>query len=148
MVTDRLRELMMAALDDEIEPGQRRELEDALRSDAAARAEWDALRRVKEATRQMTLRAPSDRMWQEYWTSVYSRIERGIGWILVSIGAIVLLSWGAWQWVADLLEAQDLPWFAKAATFAVVAGFVVLLVSVIREKLFVRRSDPYKDVIR
>lgn len=147
-MTDRLRELMMAALDDELDPGQRQELDDALRADPLLRGEWDQLRRVKEVTGVMTLRAPSDRLWQDYWSSVYSRIERGVGWVLISIGAIVLLSWGAWQWVGDVLDTQDMPWFAKAAIFAVVAGVVVLLVSVIREKLFVRRSDPYKDVIR
>jgi len=79
---------------------------------------------------------------------VYRRFERGAAWILVSVGAIVLLSWGLWQAVQDILGDTELPTFIKAGILALVAGGVILLVSVIREKLILRRSDPYKDVIR
>jgi hypothetical protein len=34
------------------------------------------------------------------------------------------------------------------AIYAALLGLAVLLLSVIREKLFVRRSDPYKEIQR
>ncbi|NIM52936.1 MAG: hypothetical protein GTO22_27480 [Gemmatimonadales bacterium] len=96
----------------------------------------------------MTLRKPPDEIWDSYWGGVYRRLERGIGWILISLGTIVLLSYGVWKGVEDLLADTTLPTVVKVAVVALIVGLIALLVSVIREKLFVRKSDPYKDVIR
>jgi hypothetical protein len=64
------------------------------------------------------------------------------------VGAIVLLSWGAWEGLRELWNDQQLPVLVKAGSFALIVGLVILAVSVVREKLFIRRSDPYKDVVR
>jgi hypothetical protein len=79
---------------------------------------------------------------------VYRRLERGIAWVLVSLGAIVILSWGLWQAVRDIFQDAGLPVVVKGGLFALMVGGIALLVSVIREKLLVGRKDPYKDVIR
>ena len=34
------------------------------------------------------LKKPPKEVWKLYWTSVYNRLGRRIGWILLSIGAI------------------------------------------------------------
>ena len=80
--------------------------------------------------------------------SVYRRIERGVGWILVSIGALVLTSWGLWEAISSLLAEADMPSFVKLAIFALGAGTLVLVFSVFREKLFTYRHDPFKEVDR
>ncbi len=145
---DRARRMMMAALDGELSTEEVGELDRLVESDPALQAEWHRLKQVKEATKTMTLRAPPDEVWDGYWNTVYRRLERGIGWILASIGAIVLLSYGTWMWVRELLADTSLPWFIKGAILALVVGLVIVFVSVIREKLFVRKTDPYKDVVR
>jgi hypothetical protein len=48
----------------------------------------------------------------------------------------------------ELWNDQQLPVLVKAGSFALIVGLVILAVSVLREKLFIRRTDPYKDVIR
>lgn len=141
-------ERLMAALDGEISERERAELERALRDDPELRAEWERLRRVKEVTETMELDEPPRETWDRYWTGVYRRIERGLGWVLASVGAIVLLTWGAWRWIEGLLAARDLPLLVKGGALLLVAGAVILFVSVLREKLYVRRDDPYRDVIR
>ena len=140
--------MMMAALDGEVSAEERNELDRKLASDPELRQEWDRLRRVKEVTSSMGLKRPPDEVWDDYWTSVYSRFERGLAWILVSAGAVVLLSFGLWELVGHILADSDLPGFVKISVFALMVGLVVLLVSVIREKLFTRRRDPYKEVQR
>ncbi|MFQ5690833.1 MAG: hypothetical protein ACE5HQ_11235 [Gemmatimonadota bacterium] len=145
---ERIRHLMMAALDGELEDSERGELDAALRADSALREEWRRLRRLKEVTDTMSLREPSREVWDGYWAGVYRRLERGIGWILASAGAIVLVSWGVWEGVREMWLDRDTPLPVKAAVLALIVGLAVLLVSVIREKLFVRKEDPYKDVIR
>jgi ferric-dicitrate binding protein FerR (iron transport regulator) len=145
---DRTRRLMMGALDGELSAGETTELERFLAADPALRREWNRLLRLKEVTKSMALRKPPDEVWSEYWASVYSRLERGIGWILVSVGAIVLISYGAWTGVQQLFEDTSIPWLVKGAILVSLVGLVVLFVSVLREKLFVRRRDPYKDIER
>ncbi len=145
---ERIRHLMMAYLDDELAPDDRGELERLLETDPALREEWQRLRRVKEVTADMALKGPDAEVWDDYWTSVYRRLERGIGWVLVSLGAVVLVSYGLWTAVKSLLEDTTTLPLVRWAMLVALVGAVVLFVSVVREKLFVRRRDPYKDVKR
>ena len=145
---ERARGLMMAALDEELDAAQQHELDALLEADPELREEWERLQRVKEVTREMQLRKPPEEVWGIYWTSVYNRLERGVGWILLSLGATVLLVFGGWELTQALLADTDLPPLVKLAVFAVVAGLAVLGVSVAREKWFVSRRDPYRGVER
>ena len=145
---ERVNRLMMAALDGEIAPDERRELEASIERDPEIRGEWERMSRVKEVTGAMTYREPPEEVWGQYWTSVYNRTERGLGWILVSVGTIILLSYGTWKWLESLWADAGLPLFLKLAIMAVVAGLIVLAFSVIREKLFTYRQDRYKEIER
>ena len=80
--------------------------------------------------------------------SVYRRVERGIGWTLLSVGAIVLLSYGLWQGIHELFGDLTVPWYVKGGVLALLVGIVILVVSVIREKYFIFKDDPYRDVNR
>lgn len=145
---DRGRELLTAALDEELGPEEARELERRLDEDPALRREWEELKRLREVTGAMRLKKPPDEVWDRYWTGVYRRLERGVGWILVSLGAVLLLAYGLFELADQLLADPALPAFVKVAAMALGLGLVVLLVSVLREKLFVWKRDPYKDVRR
>ena len=145
---ERARRLMMAALDGEITSEDRRELDRILEHDPDLRGEWKRMSRVKEVTDAMTYSDPPDDLWDDYWHGVYNRVERGIGWIVMSLGAMVLLGYGAWEVTGAILEDTSAPLLVKIAIFAVLIGLVVLLVSVIREKLFTRKRERYKEVKR
>ena len=145
---DRVRELMMRALDGEISEVQHAELEDLIVSDESLRAEWKRLTLVKEKTAALELQQPPDELWEGYMDSVYRRVERGIGWALLSVGAIVLVSYGLWQGIRELIGDLTVPWYVKGGVFALLVGVVILVVSVIREKYFVFKDDPYRDVNR
>lgn len=145
---DRARELLMRGLDGELTAEGREELDALLAADPELRAERERLARLKEVTAGMKLRQPPEQIWDGYWNSVYSRVERGIGWILVSLGAIVVGGWAVWAATKDLLADPTLPGLVKAGILALGIGLVVLLVSVARHRLFVYRTDPYKDIQR
>lgn len=145
---ERARHLMMGALDGELATADRDELSRLLADDPVLASEWRQLQRVKEVTDTMSLQTPPQEVWDTYWTGVYRRLERGVAWVLVSLGAIVVLSWGLWEAVQDILNDADLPTVVKGGLLAVIVGGIALLVSVIREKWLVGRKDPYKDVIR
>jgi anti-sigma factor RsiW len=146
---ERARALLMAALDGELGPDERRELDRLIADHPALAGEWSRLTRVKEVTAMVTLRTPSDEVWDGYWKTSYRRTERGIGWLLVAAGAIVLSAWGLWHLFESLLADTDTPVAIRLAIAAVVLGGLVLMFSVLREKLFTRRHDPYdREVIR
>ncbi|MEJ2548745.1 MAG: hypothetical protein P8125_13200 [Gemmatimonadota bacterium] len=145
---DRTKELLMRALDEELSPQERTELDRLLADDPTLRAERERLGRLKEVTGEMKLRNPPEQLWDDYWNSAYSRLERGIGWLLVSFGVIVVGGWATWQFVTELIADTEMPPLIKAGILAGSLGLVILTVSVLRQRLFVRKTDPYKDIVR
>ena len=67
---------------------------------------------------------------------------------MASVGGFVVVGYGIWIGLQDLLADTELPAFVKLGIFALLLGGLVLLVSVIREKLFTRGKDPYREVQR
>ena len=145
---ERGRELMMRALDGEISDVQQREFEDLCVSDESVRVEWERLEVVKKQTSDLELQEPPDELWEGYMDNVYRRVERGIGWIMFSVGAIVLLAYGLWEGINQLIGDVSVPWYVKGGVLALLIGVAILVVSVIREKYFVFKDDPYRDVHR
>ena len=86
--------------------------------------------------------------WDEYWSHVYNKIERGFSWIFISIGAIIILSFAAWNAIANLINDSQMSTFLKTGIFIFIIGMVVLLVSILREKLMVKKVDKYREVER
>ena len=146
---ERAHALMMAVIDGEATAADQRELDALVAGSPDLGSELARLRRVKEVTTTMTLRQPSEEIWDGYWRSVYNRTERGIAWLLVSLGAIVVGAWGVWQALEDLLQNDSLPVYVRMGIFAVALGLIILAISVVREKYFMHRRDPYeKEVTR
>jgi hypothetical protein len=138
----------MAGLDGELSSQEQAELDRLLADDDRLQAEWERFRRVKEVTETMSYREPPPEIWEDYWTVVYNRLERGLGWILVSVAALVLFGYGAWHAIEAILADSGLPGFVKIAIFALVLGAAILFVSVAREKLFTRKRDAYSEIQR
>lgn len=141
-------ELMMRALDDELTADERAEFDARLAENPEYRAEWQHLSRAREVTMGMKLRNPPEEVWDGYWTSAYSRVERGVAWLLVSVGAIIVGSWAVWEWITALLEDTVTPAPVRYSMIGLFIGIVILLVSVARHRFSVQKSDPYKDIQR
>jgi len=138
----------MAYLDAEIEEEDRLRFEGHLRVCPSCREELEQLRGVKEVTMRVKLADLEEREWQTYWRGVYNRLERGVGWILLSIGAILLIAYGAFHALADLFFDASVPVIVRIGIGCGVGGIVVLFVSVLRQRLFSWRKDPYREVKR
>ena len=80
--------------------------------------------------------------------SELDRIERGIGWVLFSVGSILLLSYGAFKLIEEMVRNPDVALALKIGTLALIFGLVVLLVSVLRERLAVRKVDKYSREVQ
>lgn len=145
---ERTRDLLTAVLDGEAGEEEVRELEERMRDDPELERELREMQRIKEVTMNVRLKQPPVELWSSYWEGVYRRLERGLGWLLVSTGAAVLLISGVITGLRAVLADTELAWWLKGAILAIAAGALVLLISVIREKLFLHRSERYKDVQR
>ncbi len=145
---DRIRKLMMASIDGESSPEEENELKQILLDHPDWAEEYHQLKIMKDMTSQTKLKEPQPELWDNYKRRVFTRIERGIGWILFTLGAVVLLLYGAWTALSGILTDPNLAWWLKAAIISVTVGGIILLVSLLREKLYLDKHERYKDVIR
>lgn len=119
-----------------------------LATHADARVEVARLRELKDLTASFALRDAPAESWETFWTAPVRRLERRVGWVLLAAGALVLGGSLAWRAVAALWQAAHTPLVLKVAVLAVVAGVALLLVSIVRERLYTRARTRYKDVVR
>jgi predicted anti-sigma-YlaC factor YlaD len=127
---------------------QKTQVEEHIAACEECRREFDEMRKFEEVMDKMELKQPPKEMWQVYWSSVYNRLERRVGWIFLSIGAIILLFFGGYKLVEEIIKDPTIPLLLKIGILVALAGLVVLLVSVGRERLFVRQRERYKEVIK
>jgi len=145
---DRFKILLMGAVDNELNADERKEFERLLADNPAFKKEYQEYVKLKEATKNMKFKNPPAELWDSYWLNVYNRIERGLGWILLSIGCIILLTFAGYHFFRVIVFEANLPLIIKISIFSVIAGLAVLLVSIVRERIFIYKSDPYKEIKR
>ena len=139
---------IMAYLDRELPADESLRLEQMMAKNPQYRQRLIQLQKLKEVTVAMKFKILPEMYWDEYWRQVYNRIERGISWILISLGAVIVLSFALWTMVSELLADQALNPVLKTGILVLLVGIVILFISIVREKLMVRRVDKYKEVER
>jgi predicted anti-sigma-YlaC factor YlaD len=148
MPDDTYKPLLMGYLDSELTEIEVLRMEQHLEHCAECRLELAEFRRLKEVTQNMRVVTPDARSWEEYWSHVYNRLERRIGWIVMSLGAILVTSYGIYSLIAKFLLRSDIPIVVRIGIVALVVGFCTLLISVIRERIFTARMDKYERIKR
>lgn len=143
---NKIKELISSLIDNELDEEQKNIVEEHLRSCPECQREFHELKKLEEVMNIMELKEPKKEVWQTYWMSVYNRLERRIGWILLSIGGMILLFFGGYKVVEGIINDSSTPLLMKAGILSLLGGMAVLLVSLLREQLFVRRRERYKEV--
>lgn len=147
----KLREWMMARMDGELTAEQEAELERSLQDPVLREIyeqEYPQMQTFKQLTRaQQPVDLPPEK-WDQYWLGVYPQLERRLAWFLMSVGALILIGWGSWEAAREWVMSPDIPLWIKLAGISFWAGCAIMLVSVIREKLFLHKHERYKDIQR
>ncbi len=130
------KDLMMAYLDDELDAEQRKEFEEHIASCRQCSAEFEEFKELKKLTENVKLVEPEERIWQQYWGGIYNRLERGVGWILFSVSAILLLIYAGFKIIEAVIKDPAVENWLKAALLILLAGLAILFVSVARERLY------------
>ena len=140
--------LLTGYVDRELSDDQRRRVETHLRQCADCSRQLDELVSIKERLTMIKFKEPSDLELQRYWGGVYNRLERGLGWILVSLGAIIVLSLGAIEMIREMLGDPEVPLLLTIGVVSLIIGGVTLFVSVFRERLSVKKTDKYSREVQ
>ncbi len=148
MKCEEIKPYLMAYLDGEIEHEKKLEIEKHLTECENCRKEYQSFVKLKEVTDKMKLADLSDQLWAGYWKGIYRRIERGAGWMFLSIGAIILLAFGAYQFFKEFLADPNISLIIKVGVSTLSLGIIILLVSIIRERLFLFKTSRYREVER
>jgi len=117
-----------------------------LQSCESCRRELDEIRKLDGLLSGLRLPEPPDELFESYWDGIYNNLERRFGWILLSLGAIVLVYMGLLALIRDVLANPGVAFVIKAAMVCLVGGIAVLAVSVVREQLFYRKRERYREV--
>ena len=139
-------------LDKELTEAEAREVEAHLETCPAYRRELEKQEQLLEVTDAMRFLKPPGELWEHYWDHIYNRLERRVGWIFLSIGAIILAAWGLYALIGivlpDFWNDPNLPIAVKVGTIGLTLGIAVLFVSALRERLFTAKTDRYREVKR
>jgi hypothetical protein len=143
-----IKKLVASYHEDVLSQDEKAQVEEHIQDCPECRKDFEETRKFEEVMGKMAFKKPPKETWEVYWTSVYNRMERGIGWIFVSIGAIILLFFGGYLLVEAIIQDPEIPALLKVGILTVMAGMAVLLVSFGRERLFVDKRERYKEVLK
>ena len=144
----RFQNLLMKAIDGELDTEDEQAFKYFINTYNECRTEWEEFSKLNKLTGGIQMKLPDQEKWELYWSHIYNRLERRIGWILFSIGLIILIATGGFYAIQSFLTNPDIPIPEKIGLSAFFLGSAVLIVSVLREKLTLRKTDKYKDIVR
>lgn len=145
---ERWHKLLTGYLDDELSEAERAEFERELQRNPELRDELEQFTKLKRVTDSVKYADLPDAVWETYWSSLYRKTERGLGWILFSASAAILACYGVIQMLSTLYADSRISWIVKIGVTGLLFGLIVLTISVIRERIFAYKNDRYREVIK
>ncbi len=142
----KIKALLLPYLEGKLGEEERKMVEEHIKVCKECREEIEKYENIEEGLKMMKLKQPSKEVWDNYWSSVYNKLERKIGWIFFSIGAIILLFFGVYQFIDELIKDPTTPLVVKIGILLLSFGGVVLFVSILREQLFSKKKERYEEV--
>ena len=142
------KDLMMGYLDNELSNEQKNRFEEHLAGCPECAGELKEFQKLKAITDEVTLVEPEDQIWQDYWTGIYNRIERDLGWIIFSVSAIILAIYGGFKLIEEIITDATVGILLKIGLIALIMGLAILFVSVLRERIYFWSKDRYRNVRR
>jgi len=139
---------IMGKIDGELSPQEERLMEEHLSACSKCQAQYERFVQLKKEASDMKFKPLPEMYWDEYWEHVYNKMERGISWILISLGFIIVAAFGGYQVLEEFFHDPNQPLIIKIGTGSFALGLIFLFVSVLREKLMVKKVDKYRSIQR
>lgn len=148
MLCDKNRLQIAKLVDGELSTEEKELLEKHIEQCESCRTELVKQKRLAKELEQMNVKQPHDESLDRYESHVFARMERGVAWILLSIGAVILGCAGLFYLVQDFFFSPEVPLAIRVGTGFAVAGSIVLAVATLRHRLATYKTDKYKGVVR
>jgi hypothetical protein len=142
MVCERFQNEGMRLLDGEITEAEKAAYLEHVEQCEHCTAELKDLGRIVELTNEMQLRQPDVTYWDNYWKGIYRRLERGVGFLFMMIGIVGVLLFALYK----IVTSPGFLSFPGIAGGLIIVGFIILFLSVVRERYHERKTDPYREV--
>ena len=136
--------LMMGLMDNELTPEETADVNQHLIRCESCRKEFDALSRSLSKLGAVSFSGPADDELDRIWKSPFSRFTRNAGILIVLAGWIILILFSLYETLTSD-TGLALPRIAFAG---IVIGFIILLYTVLSDRLKALKTDPYKEVKR
>ena len=136
--------LMMGFIDDELTETDQTKFRQHLDSCAECNRELVEYRHLADTANAVRLREPQDHELDRFWASLYNRMERSTGWVLVLLGVVLITA----IIVVEIAKTDWLAWWLKVGVAAVVIGLALLFLNVLRERIRTLPFDRYRKVHR
>jgi anti-sigma factor RsiW len=132
---------LMRYLDGELSPEEHERIDVALHSSTELQREVAIFRALKSDFQELSFHPGT--YHTSVWDQVNAHVTRPVGWLLVIAGVVLWMTYGAYVFATSSVN----PW-EKWAAAAIAIGILMLLASVIWERVREWETDPYKDIYR
>ena len=137
-----LDEWLSGYIDGELTQQQRQRVEIHCSQNERAQALLEELQALRSDVGNATLSQYGEDKWREQMDDTGVQVSRGIGWLLLIIGALGIGGIVVFSFLTD----PSIGVFMKLVIGGFYGGLAVLLGSVIRQRLIERKTDKYEDV--
>lgn len=148
MICDDYKPLLAGYVDSELTLEEGEHLRDHLSQCGRCREDLVELKELRGLTVGVQSLDKLDAFWDRYWLGIYNRLERGLSWVFVSIGALLLGGYGLFHLVRELFLDASVPIVVRVGLGFALAGSLMLFGSVLRNHLHTWHHDPYREIKR
>ena len=139
MSEQELQILLMGYMDGELDEAQVARVEAALENDADLRRDLAEMKQLRRLTDAAGIDTITDDELDRFWGAVYNRMERHAAWVLLT-GGLLLVVAGV---LLIFFRNGAFPMALRISVGCALAGFVLMFVSVLRERMRMLPHDRY-----
>ena len=136
--------LMMGLMDNELTPEETAFVNRHLIGCETCRKEFDDMSRSLKKLGAVSFYGTADDELDRIWKTPFSRFTRNAGIVIVIAGWIILILYSLFETLRSGAE----PALPKIAFLGIIIGLIILLYTVITDRLRVLKTDPYKEIKR
>ena len=136
--------LMMGFIDGELDAGQERTFKEHAYKCSSCAEELVKYQKLAEMTNAIKIKEPADYEWERIRSTIFYKIESRVGWLFVVAGSAMVFGYLLYEICAGWEIATGL----RVGIVTAIVGFLLLLVSAIRQRLRIKKYERYEAVKR
>jgi len=141
---EKYKKLMMGLIDNELTSEEAIDVNNHLTRCTSCRQEFEELKRSSASLKDLNYDKQRDIELDKIWKTPYSKFAKYTGIIMIITGWIAVIIFS----LIEIIKSNREPLVSRLSTIVIIAGFIILLLLVIHERIKTYKSDPYKEVER